>query len=349
MREFCEEKYSDIPGILGRIRKAETGESVPRQPLVSVVMPVYNCAPVISATLESVFAQEFDGFEVVIVNDGSQDREELLSALAPFRDRIVYAEQDNAGAASARNAAIALARGEFLAFLDADDIWLPEYLKLQIEFLSAKGLDMVYCDALLTGEPLYDGKRFSESAPSRGEVTTVSLITTECNVITSGTLLRKRILEKVGLFDRELHIMQDFDLWYRVAKSGAAIGYQNRVLLKYRVELSGLSGSSVERSFRNIEALTVIREKYGLDAAEEEAWKSQMDVFVAQYELEKGKYLMTQGRFDEAREHLSNANGHYHKVKISLVLLMLKLMPGLVPSVFKTLRPVEYTFIADKR
>lgn len=349
MRTFLEEKYSDVPEIITRLRVQEVGKEVVADPLVSIVIPVYNCANFIGAALDSVFAQEFESFEVVIVNDGSDDTEQLLTVLAPYRDRIVYAEQENAGAASARNAAIALSRGELIAFLDADDIWLPEYLRLQTEFLSANGLDMVYCDALLTGEPLYDGKRFTDSAPSRGKVTTVSLITTECNVITSGTILRKRVLEKINLFDRALPIMQDFDLWYRVARSGAEIGYQKRILLRYRVELSGLSGSSVERSHRNIEALEVIREKYGLNQEEQEAWHRQLKVFTAQYELEQGKYFLTQGRFEDAVTHLAIANEHYHKLKIGLMLLILKLFPGVAPAVFRTLRPVEYTFIAEKK
>lgn len=348
MSKYRQETFADIAQILERLKLTEVGSSVGDSPRVSVIIPAYNCSQFIGAALETVFAQDYKAFEVIIVNDGSEDTEELRDVLVEYKDRIVYAEQDNLGAACARNSAIALSRGEFLAFLDADDLWLSEFLTSQMMFIDANALDMVYCDALLTGEPLYDGKRFTDSAPSKGEVTTTSLIAATCNVITSGTILRKEVLRNIEMFDTELHVMQDFDLWYRVAKSGAKIGYQDKVLLKYRVEISGLSGSSVERSHRNIEALEVIKDKYGLGEEEAVTWDAQMKVFTAEYELEKGKYFLTLGNFAEAEKYMALANEHFGKFKISMMLFVIRFMPSLAPFLFRTLRPIEYTFIADK-
>lgn len=348
VKKFEDVSYSELPSLRASLKLVQVGTSVDAVPTVSVIIPAFNCARVIGETLHSVFAQDYRSFEVVIVNDGSHDTEELKAALAPFMDRVVYAEQPNCGAAVARNAAIALARGEFIAFLDADDVWFEDYLSSQMAFIGERSFDMVYCDAILAGEPLYDGKRFTDSAPSSGEVTSVSLIDATCNVITSGTVLSKKVLESTGLFDPALHIMQDFDLWYRIAKSGARIGYQEKALLTYRVELSGLSGSSVERSHRNIEALEVIRDKYGLEGEEARAWKRQMEVFTAEYELEQGKYFLTQGRIEEARDHIAIANRHFGKAKISMMLLVLRLSPTFAAFLFRFLRPLEYRFIADK-
>src|SRR5262245_55808061 len=104
--------------------------------LVSIVIPAYNAAPFIGDALQSVFAQTYSDYEVIVVNDGSPDTDELLKVLAPFRDRLTYLEQENKGPSAARNHAIEKARGEFIAFLDSDDSWLPDYLTEQIKFIN---------------------------------------------------------------------------------------------------------------------------------------------------------------------------------------------------------------------
>src|SRR5690242_14639272 len=117
-------------------------------PIVSVVIPAYRAAPYISETLASVFGQTLPDFEILLVNDGSPDTDDLERAIEPYRDRIVYIEQENRGPGAARNTAISRAQGEFLAFLDSDDVWLPHYLAEQIGALrSDAGLDFIYADA----------------------------------------------------------------------------------------------------------------------------------------------------------------------------------------------------------
>src|SRR5262252_9042330 len=86
-------------------------------PTVSIIVPAYNVAPFISETLDSVFSQTFKDFEVIVINDGSPDTRELESTLERYLDRITYLKQANRGAAAARNAGLAVARGEFVAFL----------------------------------------------------------------------------------------------------------------------------------------------------------------------------------------------------------------------------------------
>src|SRR5437588_9421301 len=104
-------------------------------PLVSIVIPAYNIAPYISETLATVFAQTFTGFEVIIVNDGSPDTEEFEHAIQPHRERVCYLKQENRGASAARNTGLRAARGELIAFLDADDLWSPTYLEEQLKFI----------------------------------------------------------------------------------------------------------------------------------------------------------------------------------------------------------------------
>ncbi|HKY20052.1 MAG TPA: glycosyltransferase family A protein, partial [Vicinamibacterales bacterium] len=182
-------------------------------PLVSVIIPAYKVAAYIHETLDAIFAQTFSDYEVVIVNDGSPDTAQLEAALEPYRSRIVYFRQENQGAAEARNVALRAARGELVAFLDADDLWLPHYLAEQVAFLRDNpSYDLVYADAEMFGDPAFEGRRYMEFARSEGEVTFESLLRAECNLITSGVVARRQIILDVGLFDRAIRRGHDFDL-----------------------------------------------------------------------------------------------------------------------------------------
>src|SRR6185436_1211829 len=101
--------------------------------LVSVVIPTYNRAHLVAQTLESVFAQTWPRLQVIVIDDGSKDDTE--GAVAPFRDRIRYVKQENAGLAEARNHGMRLASGDFIAWLDSDDLWVPEKIALQMAAL----------------------------------------------------------------------------------------------------------------------------------------------------------------------------------------------------------------------
>src|SRR5690349_7258781 len=117
-------------------------------PLVSVIVPAFKVAPFIVDTLESVFAQTSSDYEVILINDGSPDTDELEQAIEPYLDRIAYLKQPNLGAGAARNSGLRAARGEYVAFLDGDDIWLPNFVSEQLNLItSGRGFDLVYADA----------------------------------------------------------------------------------------------------------------------------------------------------------------------------------------------------------
>ena len=107
------------------------------RPAVSVIIPAFRASRDIPVALDSVFAQTFADFEVIVVDDGSPDSAELKAAIAPYRSRLQFIQQANRGAGAARNAGIRAARGRFIAFLDADDRWAPEFLARQVYFLEA--------------------------------------------------------------------------------------------------------------------------------------------------------------------------------------------------------------------
>ncbi len=171
---------------------------------------------------------------MIVINDGSPDTAELERVLETYLHRITYLKQENLGASAARNAGLRKARGEFVAFLDADDVWLPSYLRDQLAFIEQQGCDMVCADAMHFGGSPFDGRTYMDvlmaDAPSNGEVTFKGLISGKQSLITSGLVARREAIFKVGLFDEALRNSQDFDLWLRLARNGSRLAYQRKLL-----------------------------------------------------------------------------------------------------------------------
>ena len=309
----------------------------PSRKRVSVVIPAYNVGPFIAETLGSVFAQTFTDFEVLLVNDGSPDTKELEKAIKPFLEKVIYIKQENGGAAKARNAGVKAARGELIAFLDGDDIWLPEFLESQIAFLEQNNFDMVYADALIFGESVGSNQTYMQTAASRGEVTPESLILGTCNVITSGTVARREKICAAGLFDEapSWRRGQDFEMWFRLAKRGAKIGYQNRVLLKYRVRREGLSGTSADHVRRDLNSLAGIKAKFELTPSEQAAVERQIEISQALLHIETGKDQILKGEFNAASASFAAANRFYRKPKLFFVGMLLKIAPRVLQRVLQ--------------
>jgi hypothetical protein len=191
------------------------------------------------------------------------------------------------------------------------------------------------------------GETFMDRGPSRGKVTAESLIKSDCNIITSGTVARREKVLQAGLFDEELPRigMEDFDLWLRLAKNGARLDYQRKVLLKYRVRPNSLSGSNVQRAERGVKALEIIERKLDLNDAESRTLKKQKELAGAELELEKGKFHLTQENYEAARLHFHRANEYYRKIKLEVVLWLLKVYPRLALALFKKFRASDFLFI----
>src|SRR5262245_33293054 len=122
-------------------------------PAVSVIIPAYNAANYISETLDSVLAQTFQDWEIIVVNDGSPDTEELEHVLGRYQEQISYRKQENRGPGSARNEGMRHARGKYLAFLDSDDLWLPDFLSEVVQFLEEHpSISMACADCVYFGD-----------------------------------------------------------------------------------------------------------------------------------------------------------------------------------------------------
>ena len=307
------------------------------KPQVSVIMPSYNTAHLIAGSLDSVLQQTFSDFEIIVVNDGSPDTEELERVLAPYMSRIVYIKQENKRASGARNTAIGKARGEFLAFLDSDDIWLPDHLTSQMQlFEEDPALDFVYCNSLAVGDPTRPHE-FMSRCPSHGAATFLALVVERCQIPISTVVARKSALVRAGLFDESLARCDDYDMWLRAAFHGAKIGYTRKVQARLN---GGRPGSlSISRA-RMAEAYWKILEKADqslpLTPSDHEVVQKRANEIHVLYLVEEGKLHLRQGRLDEAKKLFSEANSYFRKSKISLLLFGLSIAPS-ATSKFATL------------
>lgn len=313
-------------------------------PKISVVIPAYNAAEFISETLDSVFAQKFREHEIIVVDDGSPDTIQFERAIRNRIEDIVYIKQPNAGAGIARNTAIKHARGHIIAFLDGDDVWHADFLASQYVYLERHGLDMVYCDALLFGMRSAYRKTFMETAPSVGEADFDSILNLRCNVITSGTMARKQAIIDAGMFENEPVQAEDFHLWLRMAKTGAKIGYQRKQLLKYRVHQNGLSGDTISRVERSINAFERVSRTLELTIEQRQVVSRRLAALEADLAIEQGKAFLLSGDYREAAIAFRVANRHRKSLKLTAITWLARLAPKILLKHYKTHRSAEIAF-----
>lgn len=319
------------------LRGVQDREDAPDAPLVSVIVPAFRATQWIASTLDSVLAQTLQDFELIVVNDGSPDTEDLERVLQPYRDRIVYLRQENQGLAGARNTGIRAARGKYVAPLDADDIWEPEHLAAQVALLEADpSIDVVYADARIFGNVREQGKTVMQLCPSAGEVTFERLVARECTVHVCVCVIRRDTLLRVGLFDSVFRRNgEDIDLWMRIAKQGGRIVYQRRVLGRYRRHADSMSADRVSALEAFLAVLAKAAADPGLTAAQRRAVERQSRLERAHLELQKGKRAFLAGDTDTAVYHLAQANIHFQSVRLTFVLLLLRVAPRLLQSLYQ--------------
>lgn len=305
-------------------------------PLVSVVIPAYRAAPYIAGTIDSVLAQTLTGYEIIVVNDGCPDTEDLERALAPYLDRIIYVVQENRGQAGARNTGIRRATGTFIAFLDQDDQWEPEFLKFQTSVMQADpDLDVHYCDATFFGDSPRSGRSVMEFTPSNGEATFHRLVRRECTVLNCAALSRRETVVRVGMFDESLRYGEDIDLWLRIARQGGRIGYQRKAFARCRLRSDSVS-MDVDRMFEGyLRVLAAIRKCADLSPADREVIDRQIEVEKASLDLFLGKEALRKGDVVTAVRHLETANAFFHQPKITATLFLLRFAPRLFLSSYR--------------
>ena len=210
--------------------------------LVSVIIPTYNREILVKKALDSVLGQTYSNFEIIIINDGSTDNtvHVLNEYKKRYPDKVIVINQGNSGQVVARNNGIQSCRGEFVAFLDSDDIWLEDKLEKQIPLFS-KGVGLVYC-----GINEIDGhgnviNTVACQPGMRGNIYHHLLVK---NRMTGGSVVITRSsINKVGLFDTNLKAAENWDLWIRIAKE-YLVDYVDEPLINYRKHGGNMSGNS---------------------------------------------------------------------------------------------------------
>lgn len=219
-----------------------------KKPLVSVIIPNYNYARYLPEAVESVLAQTYENLEVIVVDDGSKDNS--AEVLKGFGEKIKVVLQQNAGVSAARNNGVSVSRGEFLAFLDADDVWLPEKIEKQMQrFFEDEELGFVNCgveEITQTGETLQFYTEGAEGWVARQFL----LFKTPVIYPSSTSIVSRKAFDDVGAYDTRLSTSADWDFAYRVALR-YKIGLVAEPLAKYRFHGSNMHGN-IERMEREM-------------------------------------------------------------------------------------------------
>ena len=201
---------------------------------VSVIIPVYNRADRIGRCLESVLSQTYRQLEIIVVDDGSTDN--LVQMVKPVWNQIKLIHQENLGQGAARNTGVRVARGDWVAFLDPDDLWDPRKLEVQMNYLEQTGYEWAHNRTRIIPEhelQQYFGDWFKGE---RSGKIAKQLLNTNF-ICTSSVVVKKSILIDVGGFseDRELQNFEDYELWLRIAAL-VPIGYVDEPLTFYTTD-----------------------------------------------------------------------------------------------------------------
>jgi glycosyltransferase involved in cell wall biosynthesis len=301
-----------------------------KSPLVSVIVPAYDVAEFIGEALDSVLAQTFTDYEIIVVNDGSPDTAALERALKPYLSRILYLKQENRGVSAARNTGIQAARGSLIAFLDGDDTWLPNYLEVQVARIQADPtIDVLYPNVVMFNDSSESGEEFMTICPSNGEVTFERLLLQECNV-SNCSIARRDTIVRAGSFDEALRSVEDFDLWLRVIKNGGRIAYHRDVLARYRRRPGSLTADPIWLSQNILRVLQKVRDTVTLTPSESATVELQQQRFQALLQLHEGKRAFFSGDTAGAIHRLTEANRFFRTPKIAFTLMMLRIAPRLL-------------------
>jgi glycosyltransferase involved in cell wall biosynthesis len=210
-------------------------------PTVSVVIAAYNAGATLADTLASVAAQTFQDFELIVVDDGSSDNTaHILQQHAQQHPWMLWVTQVNRGASAARQAAIAMARSELIAFLDADDLWTPDKLHKQVALMQAQPQVILSCTNMIDFFPDRDDEQtlFERKPPQRGMV--LEHLFQRNFIYTPTVMVRKTALQAVGGFNPQLKVNEDYDLWLRLANDGP-FDFIDQVLGRRRVLMHSLT------------------------------------------------------------------------------------------------------------
>lgn len=268
------------------------------KPLFSVIIPLYNKEAEVEATIRSVMAQTLQPLEIVVVNDGSTDRSaERVEAIGSPLVRLI--SQPNAGECAARNRAMAEARGDYFALVDADDLWKPEFLEEMASLIASWPECGIYSTAFEVVSPT--GRVRGNCPTERGVVENFWRESmTRYVTIPSATVLPRRVVEELGGFPEGMKMGGDQWMWIKVA-SRHRVCFSPRALCEYSMVASNRSGSiyTPEKTTHSLEEFLIPP----YESAEENFWRGE---FVAKCAIGKALTLTAKGDEEFGRRVVRN-------------------------------------------
>lgn len=252
-------------------------------PTVSVLIPTYNRAQIVTKAIDSALAQTYRPIEIVVLDDGSTDA--TRTVIATYGSAIVYHYQENRGIAGARNAALRLCSGDYIAFLDSDDYWLPEKLERQLSlFRQHPEYGMVACQCASIDA---QGRFRQKNRPGRSGWILEPLFYKNF-IRTSAAVVTRACIEAVGLFDETLRECEEYDLWLRIA-ARFQVGFINEPLAVYTDNPCGVSTDSLAG---RLHRLRVLEKPYLQELIPQRAYRRRIaDTchYIGRHFCEKGK------------------------------------------------------------
>ena len=281
-------------------------------PLVSVIIPTCNREKIITRAIDSVFAQTYRDFEIVVLDDGSRDNTKAV--VQAYGPKVHYFYQDNKGIAGARNAGMHQTAGDYIAFLDSDDYWLPGKLERQIALFSEHPeYGMVGCQC---GSVQIDGAYREKNRPGKSGWILYDLFNKNF-IRTSSAVITRACLEKVGGFDESLREGEEYDYWLRIAAE-FAIGFINEPLTVYVDNTDGMSTDSLTG---RLHRLKVLEKKYLKKKIPPQMYRRR----IADTCHYIGRHYIEKGNRPEGIAYLKKAQKLYPAYLKNLVYLVLNL------------------------
>ena len=303
-------------------------------PAVTVIMPAYNVEAFIGEAIRSALAQTFTDLEIVVVDDGSTDgTAAVVAAHAQADPRVRLVRQANRGLAGARNTAMRMARGDFFALLDSDDLWEPDFLAEQVAILQARpDVDVVTGNGWMLGGP-QDGELARPCPDPRPEPDLATILGDEYSVFIM-SVFRRRVYEIVGCFDETLRTNEDYDFWLRAAISGCRFARNDRPLGHYRIRSDSLSADEIRMLRGILVVYTKVRPLIAGRAVERAILEAQSERFHTEWLAAGTRQALETSDFDAALEHLNRLHARRGGPILGVARLLARLAPRMLARVY---------------
>lgn len=275
-------------------------------------MPAHNTAAYVGAAVRSALAQTFANFELVLIDDGSTDAtvDCALAAAAGDARLTIVRRPTAAGASAARNSGLAVARGEFIALLDSDDEWLPEFLAVQLAaFTAYPDAAVVNANAVSVGGPL-DGRPYRAVTDGCRRISFLDMIEQE-DLVSIMSVFRRSLYEQIGGFDVSLPTNEDYEFWLRAAIAGYQFIQTPQPLVRYRRRAHSLSSDELRMLDGIVTVLARARAWCEPGSVESRAIERQIARFSRDALRIRAKAALRSRQFDEAARQFDALQHQY--------------------------------------